>query len=310
MPKVVITGAAGLVGQNVIARLQQVPAMRLVGIDKHPSNTALLRRLQPDIDVIEADLATPGAWQDAIAGADAVLISQAQIGGLEEKEFVDNNVTATGNIVDALRRHGVPYFVHISSSVVNSQADDFYTRTKSDQEKLIDGVGDIPHVVLRPTLMFGWFDRKHLGWIRRFMSRTPVFPIPGSGQFIRQPLYAGDFAAIIISALQSRITGTHDISGLEQIPYVDMIRMIRDVVKSRTMLVHIPVPVFWWLLHIYGKIDGNPPFTTRQLEALIIPETFPIIDWPGIFDVTPTPLRAAMEQTFLDPRYSGTTLDF
>ena len=28
----------------------------------------------------------------------------------------------------------------------------------------------IPCVVLRPTLMFGWFDRKHLGWLSRFMS--------------------------------------------------------------------------------------------------------------------------------------------
>ena len=197
MRKVIVTGAAGLVGQNVIVRLRTVPGLSIVGIDKHSANTALLRRLHPGIEVIEADLAMPDSWQDTFADADTVLISQAQIGGLDEREFIDNNVTATSNIVDAMRRHRVPHFVHISSSVVNSAADDFYTRTKTAQEQLIDTVTDIPHIVLRPTLMFGWFDRKHLGWIRRFMSRAPIFPIPGNGKFIRQPLYAGDFAAII-----------------------------------------------------------------------------------------------------------------
>lgn len=310
MHKVVVTGAAGLVGQNVIARLRTAPNLSIVGIDKHTTNTALLRTLHPEAEVIEANLATPGSWQDAFAGADTVIISQAQIGGLDEREFVDNNVTATGNIVDAMRQHRVPYFVHISSSVVNSMADDFYSRTKVAQERLINAVEDIPHVVLRPTLMFGWFDRKHLGWIRRFMSRTPIFPIPGSGRFIRQPLYAGDFAAIIIASARERMTGTFDISGLEQIPYVDLIRLIRSTIGSRSFIMHIPVPVFWWLLFIYGKIDSDPPFTTRQLEALIIPETFPVINWPGIFGVKPTSLKTAIEQTFLDPQYSGTTLEF
>lgn len=310
MTKLVVTGAAGLVGQNVIARLKPLPGMSIVGIDKHPANTALLRRLHPEIDVIEADLAASGTWQQAFAGADAVLISQAQIGGLMEEDFIANNVTATANVVEAMRRHKVPYFVHISSSVVNSRASDHYTRSKTEQERLIDSVSDIPHVVLRPTLMFGWFDRKHLGWIRRFMSCTPFFPVPGNGKYIRQPLYAGNFAAIILSALRRHMTGTYDISGLEKISYINLIRLIRDTVKSRTLIVHVPVRVFWWLLHIYGRFDQNPPFTTRQLEALIIPETFPVIDWPGLFDVTPTPLSDAICETFLDPRYGATFLEF
>ena len=310
MQRIVVTGAAGLVGQNVIARLKVIAGLSILGIDKHPANTALLRRLHPEIAVLEADLSQPGSWQEAFAGADAVLISQAQIGGLDQTSFTANNITATSNIIDAMRHHAVPYFVHISSSVVNSRADDDYTHSKSEQERLVDTVTDIPHSVLRPTLMFGWFDRKHLGWIRRFMSRTPVFPIPGSGRFIRQPLYAGDFSAIIIACLRGRMTGTFDISGLEQITYVDLIRLIRDTVKSRTLILHVPVPLFWWLLHVYGRFSRDPPFTTRQLEALVIPETFPVIDWPGLFGVSPTPLGSAVAETFLDPRYGAILLEF
>ncbi|NSY45893.1 NAD-dependent epimerase/dehydratase family protein [Agrobacterium tumefaciens] len=310
MKKILITGAAGLVGQNIIARLKGVDGLEIIGIDKHPSNTALLRQLNPDIKVIEADLAVPGEWQNAFLGVDAVLLNQAQIGGLDEHEFTENNVTATENIVAAMRTHEIPYFVHISSSVVNSKADDFYTRSKTAQEQFIDTVTDIPHVILRPTLMFGWFDRKHLGWLRRFMDRTPVFPIPGDGKFIRQPLYVGDFAAIIISSMEKMPTGTYDISGLEQVYYGDLINLIHSTVKPKARIIYIPYKIFWWLLFIYGKLSSKPPFTTSQLEALVIPETFPVIDWPVVFGVEATPLRSAITETYLHPTYSKIVLDF
>ena len=168
----------------------------------------------------------------------------------------------------------------------------------------------IAHVTLRPTLMFGWFDRKHLGWLRRFMDRTPVFPVPGDGQFMRQPLYVGDFVSIIVAAIEQRKTGTYDISGLEQITYGDLIAMIHDIVKPRARIVHIPYAMFWALLWLYARVDRNPPFTTGQLEALVIPETFPVIDWPSEFGVTATPLRRALTETYLDPELSRITLSF
>ena len=94
--------------------------------------------------MIEADLSVAGPWMQAFAGAEAVVINQAQIGGLDRAEFVANNITATERIVDAIRAHQVPYFVHISSSVVNSEAQDFYVETKTAQERFIDTVTEIP----------------------------------------------------------------------------------------------------------------------------------------------------------------------
>jgi nucleoside-diphosphate-sugar epimerase len=308
MKTVVVTGAAGLVGQNLIPRLKS-RGYAVIGIDKHPTNTQRLRELHPDIRVIEEDLSQTGPWMDALAGADAVVINQAQIGGLSRAEFVANNVTATQRIVEAMRVHNVPYAVVISSSVVNSRAKDVYVETKTAQERFIDTL-EIPHLVLRPTLMFGWFDRKHLGWLRRFMDRAPIFPVPGNGKFRRQPLYAGDFSAIIASAIQTRITGTYDISGRTEIDYIDMIRSIKDVTGARAAILKIPYGLFYALLWIYARFDKNPPFTISQLEALVISEVFPTIDWPALFGVKETPLRAAFEETYLDPRYGAMVLDF
>ncbi|MFZ4768493.1 MAG: NAD-dependent epimerase/dehydratase family protein, partial [Roseimicrobium sp.] len=175
--KIVITGAAGLVGQNLVPRLKARGFSDIVGIDKHPTNTATLRRLHPDITVIEADLAAAGPWSDALAGCDVLVHNHAQIGALTEAPFHANNVVASRNVLAAASAARVPYVVHISSSVVNSVALDFYTESKKAQEKLVLSSG-IPCCVLRPTLMFGWFDRKHLGWLARFMMRSPVFPVP------------------------------------------------------------------------------------------------------------------------------------
>ncbi len=309
MRKIVITGAAGLVGQNLVAALKTRPDVELLGIDKHRANIELFRTIHPGVPIIEADLAVPGEWQHKFKDADAVIVNQAQIGGLDEREFWRNNVDATKTVLDAIAQFNIPYFVGISSSVVRSKADDFYTRTKTAQEKLFDA-SPIPHATLRPTLMFGWFDRKHLGWLRRFMEKTPVFPIPGTGKFQRQPLFAGDFVSVIIAAVDKRIVGTFDISGQSKITYGELIEEIHSIVRPRARIVRIPYRLFWGLLWTYALFDRNPPFTVRQLEALVIPETFPVIDWPQIFDVPSTPLRDALTRTFLDARYGNVALEF
>jgi hypothetical protein len=46
------------------------------------------------------------------------------------------------------------------------------------------------------------------------------------------------------------------------------------------------------------------------LQALVLPETFPVIDWPGIFGVRATGLEAALREAYLDPRYAHIVLDY
>jgi nucleoside-diphosphate-sugar epimerase len=305
--KIVMTGAAGLVGQNLIARM--APDHHIVAIDKHRANLDVLRRLHPDIDVIEADLAQPGAWVSAFAGADAVVHGHAQIGGLQEDEFLRNNIEASKRVIEAVQAAGSPYVVNISSSVVNSAAIDFYTETKKAQEKLVLDAG-FQQVILRPTLMFGWFDRKHMGWLARFMQRTPVFPIPGDGRFLRQPLYVGDFCNIIQQSILRRQTGAFNITGLQRIDYIDLMRALKRATGAKAAIVTIPYSLFAALLRTYALIDKNPPFTVAQLKALSTPDIFEVIDWPGIFGVTPTPLEQALTETYRDPRYSAVELEF
>ncbi|MEQ1697499.1 MAG: NAD(P)-dependent oxidoreductase [Hyphomicrobiaceae bacterium] len=307
---IVVTGAAGLIGQNLIPRLKSAGYTRIIGIDKHPANVKTLARLHPDVLVIEADLAMPGDWDESFAGAATLVLNHAQIGGIDESPFIANNITATENVLAAAKRHGIPHMVHISSSVVNSMARDFYTESKKAQEQLAVASG-IPCSVLRPTLMFGWFDRKHVGWLARFMKRTPVFPVPGDGRYLRQPLYAGDFCQVIAACIANPRPGENfNITGQSKIDYIDLIKAVRTATGATTRILHIPYAAFWLLLKVYAVADRNPPFTTTQLKALVTPDVFEVIDWPSIFAVTPTSLDCALHETFQNPSYSSIVLEF
>jgi len=308
--KIILPGGAGLVGQNLVARLKAKGYTHIVVLDKHAANVEVLRRMHPDVLTECVDLSQPGSWQAHFAQAGAVVMLQAQIGGIDYAEFERNNLTSTQLILDAIRAGHVDQLVHISSSVVESVADDFYTQTKKIQERMVLDSG-IVCPVLRPTLMFGWFDRKHLGWLSRFMQKVPVFPIPGHGRYLRQPLYAGDFCNIIISCIENRITnGVFNISGHEKVDYIDIIREIKRATRAGTAIVKIPYGLFHGLLWLWALFDRNPPFTTQQLAALVAKDEFEVIDWPGKFGVRCTPFAEAMEETFRHPVYSNVVLEF
>jgi nucleoside-diphosphate-sugar epimerase len=308
--KIILPGGAGLVGQNLVARLKQNGYSNIIVIDKHQNNLKVLKQVQPDIITEYADLSEPGEWQQHFENADVVVMLQAQIGGNDYKDFTSNNIDSTRLILEQIKLHKIPYLVHISSSVVESVANDFYTNTKKMQEQMVLESG-IPCPVLRPTLMFGWFDRKHLGWLSRFMKKVPVFPIPGHGRYMRQPLYVGDFCNIIISCFENKISsGIYNISGHEKVDYIDIIREIKRTTGAKTLVAKIPYSLFYGLLWIWGLFDKNPPFTTQQLAALGAKDEFEVIDWPGIFGVPYTPFAKAIDETFNDPTYSKVVMEF
>ena len=80
----------------------------IVVLDKHRANLEVLRKVQPDIKVVYADLAESGDWVNHFKDADVVVMLQAQIGGNEYDEFVRNNVTSTRHVLDAIKLTFIP----------------------------------------------------------------------------------------------------------------------------------------------------------------------------------------------------------
>ena len=311
--KVFLPGGAGLVGLNLIQRILEAHSdWEILVVDKKLEAIKIGKRLFPKVKFLCENLTFKGnqTWYTEILNYDCCVLLQAEIGNLDTKQFELNNVLSTRVILNEIKKSKINRIVHISSSVVNSFSKDIYTETKIKQEKLV--LKEFPKaIVLRPTLMFGWFDRKHLGWLYRFMRIIPIFPIPGFGRFKRQPLFVGDFCKIILSSIEDKsISGIFNISGLEKIDYIDLMSLLKTLSKSKTIFINLPIPLFALFLKIWSFISAKPAFTTSQLQALTAGDEFEVIDWPKIFSVKNTSLNEALNITFKNSLYSGIFIPF
>lgn len=306
--KLIITGAAGLVGQNLITELIKQEYTDIIAIDNDQHNLQILHKLHPEITCIQADLSQDGEWKNCFHGAKRLFLLQAQITGLNFEPFQKNTLESTARVIDATKKANIPFTVFIGSSVLHSVADDNYTRSKRMQTELMAN-SDLNYCTAHPTLMFGWFDPKHLGWLSRFMAKIPIFPIPGDGKFLRQPLYVLDFCRVLIWCAENEPTNkTFDIVGQEDVDYIDIIREIKRVKKLHTLILKLPVSFFRFLMNVYALFSKNPPFVADQLDALMAGDYFKGENIQEQFGITPTPFKDAINETFTHPKYSKVVL--
>jgi len=132
-----------------------------------------------------------------------------------------------------------------------------------------------------------------------------VFPIPGHGRYMRQPLYERDFCRAILWCLAQQPLGrVYDLVGHQRADYVDIIRAIRAAKGLRTPLLHLPVPIFAAALRLAALFTAKPPFTADQLKALTAGDDFSGVDMRATFGFEPTPLAEGIAETFRHPQYS------
>lgn len=301
-----MTGAAGLAGQNLVPLLLE-RGDAVVALDKNRTNLAILEERNPRAETRLADLAEAGDWTDLFHGAQTVVDLKAEITSPGSDPFFRNNVIAGERILEACERHGVGHLVHLSSSVVISVADDAYTNSKREAEETVRR-GRVPYTILRPPLMYGCFDAKHLGYLAALIERTPVVPVPGSGRYMRQPLYVLDLCRVILACLERGPgNSVHNVIGHERIDFIDILRLIAKEKGLRRVFLGIPIPFFRALLALYAWLFHKPPFTTDQLDALIAGDDFPVEPWAAEFGVPYTPFGDALKEIYSSPllRYNA-----
>jgi nucleoside-diphosphate-sugar epimerase len=295
--KIIVTGAAGLVGQNLIPLLVE-NNYEVIAIDRNKKNLQLLQRLNPTIKYLETDVSNRGEWEKEFENSYCVIELHAQIASQQKEEFSKSNVTGVSNVIEVCKKNKIMNLIHISSSVVISVADDEYTKTKRLGEEIVKKSG-IPYMILRPTLMYGLFDSKHLGWITRFMEKIPIIPMPGSGKYIRQPLFVEDLCKIILTLIERKLKNqTWNIIGREKIYYIDVLKMIAKAKGLRRIFIPIPLFIFGFLLKLYGFIMRKPMFTKEQMKALVAGDIFEVQNWWDEFDVEYTSLEKGIWKTW------------
>jgi nucleoside-diphosphate-sugar epimerase len=216
---VVVTGAAGWLGQNLVRALSDRGRVRC--LVSRADEAPLLELVSSSIETVVGDVRDPstsdrlfdgiGAETTVFHGA-AVIHPQKRV-----RELYDVNVGGTQLVLDRARRAGVARFVHVSSNSpfgANATSSDRfdeaspyhpymgYGRSKQEAEGIVRRAherGDVATVIVRPPWFYGPFqpDRQStwFGAVRRGR-----FPILGDGTQRRSMVYAGNLVHGLLRA--------------------------------------------------------------------------------------------------------------
>ena len=131
--KVVVTGAAGFIGSNLVDHLLAV-GHEVVGFDNFSTGQAKFldgARTHARCRLVEGDLLDPAAIGPAVMGADLVvhLAANADVrfGTDHPRRDLEQNVIATHNVLEAMRAAGVKHIAFSSTGSVYGEANVFPT---------------------------------------------------------------------------------------------------------------------------------------------------------------------------------------
>ncbi len=163
--RLVVTGAAGYIGQRLAGRLREA-GHEVVALDRLPCAA-------PDARAVQCDLMDPAAYEPQLAGADAICHLAAAKGdwGISDVEYRRDNVDATRTLIECATRAGVSRWYFYSTVAVlgpsGSPLDESaprkpanpYGASKAECELLFERYAAATPgarvVVIRPSVVFG-----------------------------------------------------------------------------------------------------------------------------------------------------------
>jgi uncharacterized protein YbjT (DUF2867 family) len=150
-----------------------------------------------------------------------------------------NAIESSRMLFFAAKRAGVQRIVHLSITNPSVDSPLPYFRGKSLVEYALaqSGVG---YGIVRPTWIFGG-DRdvlvNNIAWILR---RMPAFALPGTGDYLVQPVHVDDLARICIDAAGSETDLVIDAAGPETMRFKDLVALVRTTVHARSPIISLP----------------------------------------------------------------------
>ena len=217
---VVVTGAAGWLGQNLVRAL--APERRSVRcLVREPNEAPLLELVGPSVQTVIGDVRDPATVAELFDGSVSATVFHAA-GVIHPADgttrpFFDVNVGGTQMVLDAARRAGAGRFVHVSSNspfgANDAPTDRFteddepnpylgYGQSKLDAEEMVRRFqerGDLETVILRPPWFYGPFQPARQDQFFSAIGKGR-FPIVGDGSQQRSMCFTGNLVAACLLA--------------------------------------------------------------------------------------------------------------
>lgn len=219
--KVLVTGASGLLGRSVAARLADL-GYQVTTFQRSASGLSTVRD-------VRGSLTDPKAVEEAAAGQDAIIHMAAKVSVSGKREvFEQVNILGTEQIFDGAWAAGVEHVLHVSSpSVAHAgtsligapagppdpeHAEGHYAQTKAEAELIAEARGSvgINVLIMRPHLVWGPGDGQ---LTKRIIDRAKSgrLPLLGSGAPLVDTLY-------IDNAVDAFVAGLRRLPQIAQLP--------------------------------------------------------------------------------------------
>jgi NADH dehydrogenase len=296
---ILITGGTGVVGRHAAKALCQ-----------HGHNVRVLsRRASPQVALWQGlgmayavgDVRDETTLPAAIEGWDAIVLShQFPRFPVEDparhNTFREVDQLGTENVVRAAKRLGVRRLVYISGSGLSSDNATAHPgiAAKLAAERAVFESG-LSAISLRVSVVYAP-DDKYFPLLAKAARFSPIVPVFGDGSSRCQPVYVGDVAEAIASAIeQNDVTGVVDVGGPEVVTWKQLLLLAAEVATgARKFALPIPAP----LLHLAGWLGEkfSPPLFSRQAAQFIQFESVcGERDACAVFGLQPMPLREGLK---------------
>ena len=222
--RVLVTGGAGFIGSHIVDRLvEEGYAVRVIDnlSSGRPENLAQ-HRGNPQVEVVVGDLKRPEDALRAVEGVEAVFHYAAnpevRVSTTNPEVHFNENVVATFNLLEAMRRKGVKEIVFASSSSVYGEPEEIpvgedaplrpvsvYGASKAACENLIHAYSKlygIRAVALRYANVVGPRLRHGVVWdfVNKLRKNPSELEILGDGKQVRSYVHVSDAVEATIVA--------------------------------------------------------------------------------------------------------------
>lgn len=265
---IVITGATGLVGRELVRQLAPEWPVRVM--------VQARRRGRPPradwpagVEVIAGHLDDEQALHQAVLGAHTVIhLASAQWwGSRRDLERVD--IQGTHNVVLAARAARIGRLIYLSQLGAEPSSAFTLMRVKGQVEALVRNSG-LPHTIMRCGVIFGPQDR-FVNGIAMLLRSNPLFYFqPGKGDSLLHPLYVLDLVKAVENSLESidLVDQTIEIGGAEYLTYNEMIRTVMRVSRAPRTIVSMPPYALRNLNRAVSTLVRRWPMTPQWLDVL------------------------------------------
>jgi nucleoside-diphosphate-sugar epimerase len=206
-----VTGGPGFIGAHLCRRL--LADGHRVRVLARPASS--LDRLQGlPVQVVRGDLAEDDRLAEAVAGADWVFHLAGALKGFRPEDLMRVNRDGTRRLVAACGAAAPSRFLLVSSLAAGGPSPAGGARSEDDPPRPVSWYGasklaaeaevlasGLPSVILRPSVVFGPYDRDVLAYFR--LARRGLLPVPGGGQRRYSVIYAPDLADGLVRAAQA-----------------------------------------------------------------------------------------------------------